>query len=43
MKQLIQAFGRFSWQHKLLVTAMVLLIISTWLAVCLILTGVLAP
>jgi hypothetical protein len=43
MKQLIRAIGRFPWQRKLMVGIMVLLIILTWLAVCLILTGVLSP
>ena len=43
MKQLIRAIGRFSWQRKLMVGLMVLLIVLTWLAVCLILTGVLSP
>ena len=43
MKHLIRAIGRFSWQRKLMVGLMVLLIVLTWLAVCLILTGVPSP
>ncbi len=43
MKALIDAIRRFSWQKKLVTAGLILLIVLTWLAVCLILTGVLAP
>ncbi len=43
MKALIDAFRRFSWQKKVVTAALVLLIVLTWLAVCLVLTGALAP
>jgi len=43
MNELFTAVGRFSRRQKLVVAAMAVIIVLTWLAVCLILTGVLAP
>lgn len=43
MRALFNAIRRFSWKKKIVVGSMFLLIVVTWIAVCLILTGVLAP
>jgi hypothetical protein len=40
MQKLIIAFRHFSWQQKLAILSLVLVVVLTWLAVCLLLTGV---
>lgn len=41
MKQLLNAVGRFALWQKLIVGAMLLLVIVTWLAACLVVVGLL--
>lgn len=43
MKNLLRAIGRLKVWQRLLLAAMFLLVLLTWLAVCLILTGYLGP
>jgi hypothetical protein len=43
MRNLMRAFRGFAWWQKLAVAVMVLLIVLTWSAVCLVLTGVIPP
>ena len=40
MRNLMRAIRGFTWWQKLAVAAMVVFIVLTWLAVCLVLTGV---
>lgn len=43
MRALLRAFSQFSPRQKLFVGALLVLILVTWIAVCLVLTGVLGP
>jgi len=43
MKEILGAVRQFSRRQKIVVAAMAVIIVLTWFAVCLILTGVLAP
>jgi hypothetical protein len=43
VKKLLNAISRFSRPQKLAVAALLLLIMLTWAAVCLVLTGYIGP
>ena len=43
MKKLMSTVRQFAWWQRLVIVAMIVLVLLTWLAVGLVLTGYLAP